>query len=207
MAKKPKPRRKPIDARRLYINACTYLWASRELAASKNIQLTHNPMIMCEAFALELMLKCLHRIRRRNIFGHNISTVIWPKLSKADQHAIVRYHSKLVAAHPQVKWAKSNGVSLKLDEILKRANSFVSVRYWHEGDAGSVDSANIVSHAGVSELLTAVWCRIIFLRPRWRTTRFSLPALAQTVPPATWQFHPPPALRDEPEWPLWAGNQ
>ena len=76
------------------------------------------PKIACAVFALELYLKCLHRVRRRYIEGHNVQH-LFAALSAADRTRITDIYSDAITKHPHFKDFIDNGLLVDIDSVLQ----------------------------------------------------------------------------------------
>ena len=83
MAKKKKKRLKPVDPLQIFGNAHRFAMTAKLLDQKKEPEIYKIPAFVNEAFAVELFLKALHRIRRRRPFGHDLHT-LFHELSKSD---------------------------------------------------------------------------------------------------------------------------
>lgn len=159
---------KPNDALLTFLNARGFgLVAQIVNAQPDNKSLLMWPLIANESFALEMYLKCLHRIRRRkNVWGHNIG-VLFDKLSRKDKKTITAYLLDFVRGHPDYLLMFSKGVSFDAAEVARRATSFAKARYWSELELPSEDGQGFVGNMGVGSLIDAVVRLILELRPDW----------------------------------------
>lgn len=183
MAKK-KPRRmkapKPNDPVLLFLNAKGFDLTTRIVDGYKGkASLLIWPKLANEAFALELYLKCLHRIRRRKIRGHDIAK-LFEQLSKADRKKISKYLIEIVREHPDYLLMFSKGMKFDAESVAARASTiFIRARYWSDLDLPSADADEFVSNAGVGNMSDAVSRLILQLRPEFaeqvKSFRFRLP--------------------------------
>jgi hypothetical protein len=126
------------------------------------------PTIAIEAFALELYLKCLHKIRRRSVWGHDI-TKLFEKLSKADKKTISKSLLEIVRQHPAYTAMCAFGVSFDAESVAKRANNaFANARYWSELNLPDADDRGHISNAGIGNFSDAIVSLISKLRPDWK---------------------------------------
>jgi hypothetical protein len=166
MARKKK-RKRPFDPVMLLVNAQSYLASSVVLDAQPNKVIFLWPMITVEAFALELFIKCLHRVRRRTVEGHDIHS-LYHKLSVSDQKKIAKYFAAIVSRHPDYEWAVANRTHFDVESVLLRnKDMFTKTRYWHEGAPPNRDSFGSYGNAGTGSLAEAIRDLIFELRPKW----------------------------------------
>jgi hypothetical protein len=134
------------------------------------------PTMAIETLALELYLKCLHKIRRRNVRGHDISK-LFDKLSKADKKTISKILLEIVRQHANYSAMCSMGVSFDAEAIAQRASdAFEKARYWWERNLPAADDQGHVSNAGIGNFSEAIRGLISKLHPDWdeRSTLFRL---------------------------------
>jgi len=166
MAKK-KSQGTPIEAVELYINAYSFRAASIVLNAHPDKHLLFWPMVVNEAFALELFIKCLHRVRRRTLTGHDVEH-LFERLSVPDRRRIAKYYQEIVVGHPLYAEFIAKGVLFDVESVLARSkDTFTRARYWHEKIRPSSDKLGIVSNAGVGSLCDAINLLTVELRPAW----------------------------------------
>jgi hypothetical protein len=188
MAKK-KPRRikgpqKPRDPLLMFLNARGFGLAAQIVNTHpKDKSLLMWPLIANESFALEMYLKCLHRIRRRKIRGHDIG-VLFEQLSKADKKTITTYLLDFVRGHRDYLLMFSKGVSFDASDVARRATSFVNARYWSDLDLPAGDEHGFVGNMGVGSLMDAVVRLILELRPDWpeKVANFRFKILGKHLP-------------------------
>jgi hypothetical protein len=108
------PRQKSIDAFLTFANARGYHLASRVINDQPQKSILFWPLMVTEAFSLELHIKALHRLRRRVVHGH-IMPKLYEQLSKRDKQRIDSYLSGMLAAHPFFSRAVNSGVSFSVD--------------------------------------------------------------------------------------------
>ncbi len=186
MAKK-RPRRikgaKPSDPLVLFLNAKGFDLVARIVdkhPGHKSLLLY--PTIANEAFALELYLKCLHRIRRRRgrkVWGHDTKS-LFDTLSKADKKTLSKYLLEIVRQHPDYLLMFSKGISFDASAVAQRASAtFAKGRYWSDMNLPNGDDDGFVTNAGVGNLCDAIVKLILELRPDWeerlKNFRFRLP--------------------------------
>jgi hypothetical protein len=172
-------RRKTIDPFLVFVNARSFQLAATVIDAQPQKDFFLWPTIVTESFSLELHIKCLHRLRRRNLWGHDVRELFY-KLSKRDQRQTAKYLQEVVSQHPLYSQATSEGIHLDVDSILMRAsNMFMRARYWHELEMPNRDSYGHATTAGIGPLSDAVMQLILDLRPDWRekikTVKFKFP--------------------------------
>ena len=115
-----------------------------------------------------MSLKCLHRLRRRTIKGHN-SHELFFKLGRSDRRKIAVYLLEIVRQHPNYLEFFSYGVKFDVDSVLQRASDmFTKARYWHELELPSADNQGHSSNAGIGSLTDAIARLILELRPEWK---------------------------------------
>jgi hypothetical protein len=172
-AKRGKPS-KPVD---VFINAQGFLASANALNAQPQKPLFFWPMVVNEALALELLIKCLHRVRRRTLKGHDIHA-LYGKLSVSDRKKIAQYYNEIVTGHPMYEMFVERGVLFEIDAVLQRSkDTFKRVRYWHEYAEPSRDAEGISSNAGAGSLCDAIRRLLLELNPAWRHMRLRLPAM------------------------------
>lgn len=171
----------PVD---VYINAWSFQATAIVLNAQPDKHLFYWPMVVNEAFALELFIKCLHRIRRRNVRGHDVHK-LFRRLSKADQKTIAKYYDEIVTSHPMYL-DFSSLVKFDVESVLLRSRStFTTIRYWHEGVRPSTDAEGKSSNAGTGSLSDAIRKLILELRPQWKAMAIRVPVRFGDAPPST----------------------
>lgn len=183
MAKKQKRRRGRIDPFTIYINARGFWFASEVLGKQPHESILMWPLMSNQAFALELHLKCLHRLRRRYVAGHDIGDLFY-KLSKADQRTLARYYIESVRSHPNYLEFAAKGLPLDMESALTRSSDmFIKGRYWHEGELPRRDAGGFSSSAGLGQITDAINRLLLELNPDWpekiHAFRFSLPGIRQ----------------------------
>ncbi|HEX3725126.1 MAG TPA: hypothetical protein VHV08_02745 [Pirellulales bacterium] len=144
------------------------------------------PTVVCEAFSLELFLKCLHAIRGiPHKQKHDVET-LFGVLSTTDKDTTTKYFHEIVQLHPQHSLALMHGVSFDIEAVLQRTkDAFIKVRYWHEGTPPSADASGKISNAGVGSLCDALNRFIDEIRPEWRTMSLHTSVLMENQPPPT----------------------
>ena len=182
MAKK-KRRIPSFDPLLCYINARSYLLASNTLHAQPHASVFFWPTMALEAFCLELHLKCLHRVRRRNINGHDVHK-LFGLLSKNDRKRLAAYFHEFITAHPNYAEMAAKGVPFDVDSVLMRAsNMFMRGRYWHEGQLPARDPLGYASNAGIGNLSDAINRLLLELHPDWTSKlhafRLTLPGMGR----------------------------
>lgn len=117
--------------------------------------------------SLEIHLKCLHRVRRRYIEGHDVR-MLFDKLSKADKRRIKEIFNRAMKDHACYAEILASGVPLDVESVLTRAsNMFVAMRYCYEGKWLTRDSSGWVGNAGVDRLADSIRDLIIELHPEY----------------------------------------
>ncbi len=89
----------------VYVNALSFIAAvtalNRSDADGVDKILLYTPTVVCEAFALELFIKCLHEIRgttpERN---HDVET-LFNALGQPDRDTISKYFDEIIQVHPE----------------------------------------------------------------------------------------------------------
>ncbi len=159
-----------INALHTFVNANAYQLTAQLIDKHPNNK--HHllwPMIVNEAFALELFLKCLHEARRRSIWGHEPHD-LFHKLSKADRKSIEIRYNAIIVGHPLYAIASAEGVPLDIESVLLRAQKlFTGGRYWHERIDLSKDSQGYATNAGVGSLSDAIRDLLYEIKPDWKT--------------------------------------
>lgn len=183
--------RKRVSPEDVYVNALSFRVAAMvlsrpDIATGVDKMLLFWPTVVCEAFSLELFIKCLHAIRRRIPKKKHDVEALYQGLSKADRKTIAKYFYEIVQAHPQHDLALKHGITFDVDSVLQRTrDTFIRVRYWHEKQPPSPDASGKVSNAGVGSLCDALNQFIDELRPQWRTMSLDIPVLLENLPPPT----------------------
>ncbi|MGE3240220.1 MAG: hypothetical protein AB7I57_04065 [Pirellulales bacterium] len=143
------------------------------------------PLVVNEAFCLELHLKCLIRLSGGSPAqkNHKIKK-LFQSLSGSEQLNVKSQLESVINKHPE---AIEAGIAYDIESIVERSqDQFVSGRYWHEGLKPSRDSAGIASNAGAAQLIEALNLRILDLQPSWRDvpakTRFQFATIAPRPP-------------------------
>ena len=136
-----------------------------------------------ETLALELYLKCLHKIRRRRVWGHDI-TQLFDKLSNADKKTISKSLLEIVRQHADYFTMCSLGVSFDAESVAQRAsNAFEKARYWCELNLPDADDQGHISNAGIGNFSDAIVRLILKLRPDWnersKLFRLNLPGIGR----------------------------
>jgi hypothetical protein len=196
MAKKKKPRRKkPVDPFLILVNATGFREAMCDLDRPL-LLFYYWPSIMCGAFSLELYLKCLHRIRRRNAHGHDPKR-LFGQLTKADRKRIASLFDKYAPEAEQYANVVAHGIKMDLDSVLTRvSNMFERSRYWHEGDLPEPDSNGICGAPGLDVLIDTVKDVILEIRPEWVERADKL---VETIPPGNLRIATSPS-HHRPMW-------
>ncbi len=115
----------------------------------------------------ELYLKCLHKIRRRNKWGHDIAK-LFDDLVPADKKAIAKSLLEIVKEHADYPAMASAGVSFDAESVAQRASTaFTHARYWFELNLPDADDKGYVSNAGIGNFSDAIVRLISTLRPDW----------------------------------------
>ena len=190
MAKTKKSKAKRIKPEDVYVNAVSFRAASMALSLPQpnpvDKIILFWPSVVCEAFALELFIKCLHHIRRRTkVRGHDVEA-LFGILSKNDKRKVVKYYQEIVQLHPEYQMALKHGIRFDVDSVLLRAKeSFIKLRYWHEHNPPSADSSGHISNAGVGSLCDALHRLIDEARPDWPGMALDIPVLLGNLPPPT----------------------
>jgi hypothetical protein len=163
-------RKKKFDAFDVYINARSF-WTAvgaivKDANDKPNSQLHLFPMLINEAFCLELHLKCLKRYRRRRIARKHEVDDLFKSLSAVDKRKIEAHLKDVLHEHQN---AILNGFDHDIGSILARSRStFLSMRYWHERMEPSKDASGRSSNTGTAQLIEAVNRRLLDLNPMWR---------------------------------------
>jgi hypothetical protein len=184
MAKRKKPVA-PVDA---YVNAISFRAAVVALSLSGANQgvdqiLLYWPTVVCEAFELELLIKCLHATRRRRPKKHHDIEALYNALSRADRKVIAKRYHEIVKAHRHYELALKHGVCFDIAFVLQRTKyTFVRVRYWHEKEPPSADDTGKVSNAGAGSLCDAIYEFIREIRPEWKNIALQIPVLMENLP-------------------------
>jgi hypothetical protein len=197
MAKKRRRPKKPIEPIHVFLNAFSFKATSMALDSLPEKHIFQWPMVVNEAFALELSIKALHRVRRRYTTGHDVEA-LFAELSAADKREIDKLYSAIIVQHPYYDWAISQGIALDRESVLLRSkDAFPRIRYWHDYLPMSRDAKGMASNAGVGSLIDAIFERILTLMPKWRHMAIRSPGLAESTPPTTLLFRQTPELPDE----------
>lgn len=176
MKKKPNRGGKPSEPVQVFINAYSFRASSIALNAQPEKHLFFWPMVVNEAFALELFIKCVHRVRRRDLWGHDVQ-YMFGKLTKRDRKAITQRYDAIVQRHPLYDKFVDMGVALDIDSVLMRSkDAFPRVRYWHERTMPNRDAQGKVSNAGVGSLCDAIMQFLVELRPAWAQMGIRVPS-------------------------------
>lgn len=169
---------------KLYLNARGFYLAARLLDSHPSHKsLLMWPMISNETFALELFLKCLHRIRGHKHRGHNTEK-LFNALGTKDQITIDRYLLEIVQRHKDYTLMCEKGVRFDAGFVVQRARTaFETARYWFEGKLPDADDDGFVSNAGIGNLCDAIRKLILDSNPTWTehelNFRFALPGQGQ----------------------------
>jgi hypothetical protein len=149
----------------MFMNARGFAVAAAAVDAQGEVPMLLWPKVACTAFSLELYLKCLHRLRRRYIEGHNVAA-LFAKLSKADRTRVTTVFDEVKQGHPSYSHFVAAGVLMDIDSVLQRASDmFVTSRYWHELNLPSSDSSGLTSNAGVDRLCDSIRLVITEIKP------------------------------------------
>lgn len=192
-----KVKRKKFDALQSFYNAAGFHFASRVIdtwgrlrqegyPAEREVLIM--PMMVNEAFGLEMFIKTLYRIRRRYADRKHGILDLFYQLSKADQKRITTHFDRIVGGHPDYAWIVSQNVPMDVRSVLLRANSLFTIgRYWHEQLPISRDQLGFASNAGVGNLSDAIREVIYEKHPEWQellhTARMSLGRPTQSTSP------------------------
>jgi len=142
------------------------------------------PLVVNEAFCLELHLKCLIRLSggsppQKN---HKVKN-LFQSLQATEQAKVESFLKDELSSHPE---AIEAGIAHDIHSILERSqDQFVAGRYWHEGLKPSRDSAGIASNAGAGQLIKALNRRILELQPSWKDGVAKVKFQFATLPPTT----------------------
>lgn len=132
------------------------------------------PKVACAVFGLELYIKCLHRVRRRYIEGHNVK-ILFAALSKADRNRVTDIYNDIIKGHPNYADFTAHGILLDIDSVLTRASDmFIKGRYWHESFLPATDANGVSSNIGVDRLSDSIRLRIFEIHPNYpeRASKF-----------------------------------
>jgi hypothetical protein len=141
------------------------------------------PTVVCEAFALELFIKCLLMLRGRKPKKNHDVEGLFKLLSNADQQKIAKYLHEGVTRDDRYDLAAAHGIRLDIDSVLQRTkDSFLRIRYWHEHVPPSPDAHGTRSNAGVGALVVAIYRLLNELRPEWQNMSYSIPVLLENLP-------------------------
>lgn len=178
---------KTIHAHEIYLNAISFLAATRALsmAGKEGVDklLLHCPTVVCEAFALELLLKCLREIKGLASGKTHDPEVLFASLSPDDQRRIDQHYQRIVQRHPQHHLAITHGLDLTTGSVLLRSkDTFKKIRYGHEGNRPSADNSGKISNAGAGSLCDAIKELIDELHPECQEMEISIPGLIENLP-------------------------
>jgi hypothetical protein len=171
---------KPNDSLMLFLNARGFDFITRIVDQHQgNKSLLLWPKLANESFALELYLKCLHRIRRRKVWGHDIKK-LYDQLSVVDRKKISQYLLDIVRGHADYLLMYSKGVPFDAESVAMRASKmFARARYWSDLDLPDPDDKGFVTNAGIGNFADAIRKLILELRPDYddqvKNFRFKLP--------------------------------
>lgn len=172
----------------LFYNARSFHVSATKLGDLPQTDFFLWPTIMCEAFGLELHVKCLLMLRgRTNRDIHGIQS-LFDLLSDDDKNRIRDTLQELVLANPLYVEAQSKrALRLDLETVLKRANKmFVRSRYWHEGVEEEALLNDEMCTAGIGTLSDAITKLILEIRPDWTEEKmkdFNIARLSYSQPP------------------------
>lgn len=125
------------------------------------------PIIVCEVFSAEVVLKCLIFIERGQIPRTHELEKLYKGLSPESKTIIQRHFAASVGKNPtysEIQKAFPGELSLDLMDVLKVVNrAFEEWRYTYEIKPGSV--------YGIEEIISAVHNRIVELRPDLSSVR------------------------------------
>jgi hypothetical protein len=129
------------------------------------------PAMVCIAFSLEVLLKCLHHLRGRHYDqgrdAHNVQ-FLFGKLDSADKKTITDTFDSLMKQDPSFSALVENNKAVDIDSVLARASElFVTMRYCHEGGPLPTDSQNDYGDVGIGRLVVAVKDFILQLHPEY----------------------------------------
>lgn len=153
----------------LFYNARSFHVAATKLEDLPQIDFFLWPTIMCEAFALELHLKCFLTLRNKP-FGRIHECEDLFNLLDSDDKDLVRLRlEERILIDPLLRDARAeDGLRLDLESVLKRANRmFVRARYWHEGFTKQSIENDEMCTAGICALTDAITQIILDVRPDW----------------------------------------
>jgi hypothetical protein len=154
MARKNK--RRSYDPFKAYCFGTFYWKAAASLGRESDRAHYAYAQLVIGALSLEVYLKCLHRIRRRIEWGHEIKK-LFDSLSKADRAAITKHYEAA---------AKSKDI----EAALIRANTlFTDARYAFEGEPWRAEHyKGVPVNKGANELIVAVRAVILSVYPEWQ---------------------------------------
>jgi hypothetical protein len=154
MAYKPDP-----DPFALFLNATCYWRAAAALIGSLKLRYPYNmPTFVLEAFAIELHLKCLLRVRGQLLKDTHEPKDLFEKLDRSDQDLVVA-NCKLLSTDPG---------TIDIGSVLKRsAGVFKNLRYVHEGNQWPKDDKGVAGNAGFYEVIRAIRLILLKINPPW----------------------------------------
>ena len=154
MAHKPDP-----DPFAVFLNATSYWKAASALVQGLKLKYPHNmPIFVVEAFALELHLKCLLRVRGKLLDATHEPRDLFLKLDTSDQNLVVA-HAKRVQSDPD---------SIDVESVLTRSEGvFKKLRYQHEGHQWPLDANGVAGNTGFYEVIQSLRHIILVTNPQW----------------------------------------
>lgn len=140
-----------------------------------------SPIVVCDAFAIELYLKSLHRMdHNRGIRGHKLDE-LFGKLATATQQRIKDIYKAWPWPVPRPEQRTIPvGTSLEFDDVLRDcANSFAKWRYLFEAEPGSSGDNALYIASGIKLAVRDAACE----RHPTGFGKWWIPPLAETVQP------------------------
>lgn len=154
------------DVKSIFTQANNFLAASNalneKLSETDDIGTYIGPIITNTAFTIELYIKCIYMIEKRQpVQGHFLDK-LYRKLSKESRDIIEAIYDMLVPQSQTIMMLKQQVPDMKidLDSVLKEmSGAFVKWRYSYEG--------NLTGFPASGPVIDALRGRIKILKPEW----------------------------------------
>jgi len=151
----------------------TFFWQCSWLSGREGY--TYQAIAM-EGFAIELHLKCLHRISNRSIkdirgLSHGIRKS-FEFLTNRDKNTIRKHFAEVAKQRFDCQLSIERGYAIDLDSVLDRAEKlFVDARYRAEGALSTRKRKRAGINHGIRALNRTLHDIILDKRPNWRKNR------------------------------------
>ena len=143
----------------VFLHATSYWRAASTLTRGLKLPYPYTmPMFVLEAFALELHLKCLLRLRGQLIDPTHEPVELFAKLTPADQ--------QLVISKAKRSQADTDSVDVQA-ALIRSTGVFKKLRYLYEGHDWKVEDG-MAGNVGVYETIIGIRLTILDANPKWK---------------------------------------